>query len=195
MKNIEFQDIKFTTAEFMSTVEHIISLDSGITSVLSVTAGLLQITTKIPYRKQIIIVGLAMLQVFLIVECYSPFLAFSTSFLRFRIQKLHIDVTVINETELWNTNFNSLLSCVLANPKRLVLLRLASFANIEFASTSFLSKLDHDRLYVIYEVDHLEFLSSLAQLPVFTKLENSDILPLVCYAFWKFSKKKKTWCK
>ncbi|KAI8070169.1 hypothetical protein BDF21DRAFT_425127 [Thamnidium elegans] len=238
-KKIEFPDMKFTSAEFMSIVENIMNLDSGITSVLSTTAGLLQITSKMPYEKQRVIVGLAML-----------------------IQKLPKnsinDVSAISETELWNTYFDSLLSCVLANSERSVLLRwldkvispslplrpdavvsivdqlkfsatlghgevkiaeptcnkaalcmdLArvacfskeaidlhllessiSFQIHGFAITFFLTRLDHDGLYVMYEVGHLEFPSSLAQLPVFTNLKNLNILLLVCHVFWKFCKK------
>ncbi|KAI8637795.1 hypothetical protein BD408DRAFT_436660 [Parasitella parasitica] len=215
------------------------NLDSGITSVLSTTAGLLQIASKMPYEKQRVIVGLAML-----------------------IQKLPKnsinDVSAISETELWNTYFDSLLSCVLANSERSVLLRwldkvispslplrpdavvsivdqlkfsatlghgevkiaeptcnkaalcmdLArvacfskeaidlhllessiSFQIHGFAITFFLTRLDHDGLYVMYEVGHLEFPSSLAQLPVFTNLKNLNILLLVCHVFWKFCKK------
>ncbi|CAO3628037.1 unnamed protein product [Mucor hiemalis] len=96
--------MKFTPAEFMSIVENIMNLDSGITSVLSTTAGLLQIASKMPYEKQRVIAGLAIL-----------------------IQKLPKnfinDVSAISETELWNTYFDSLLSCVLANSERSVLLR------------------------------------------------------------------------
>ncbi|RCH91661.1 hypothetical protein CU097_013168, partial [Rhizopus azygosporus] len=96
--------MKFTPAEFMSIVENIMSLDSGITSVLSSTAGLLQITSEMSYEKQRVIAGLAML-----------------------IQKLPKspinDVTTISETELWDTYFDSLLSCVVANSERSVLLR------------------------------------------------------------------------
>ncbi|KAI8979864.1 hypothetical protein BDB01DRAFT_797711 [Pilobolus umbonatus] len=57
-KKIEFSDMKFTPVEFMSIVENI---DSGITSILSTTAELLQIASKMPYEKQRVIVGLAML--------------------------------------------------------------------------------------------------------------------------------------
>ncbi|KAI8883368.1 hypothetical protein K501DRAFT_184640, partial [Backusella circina FSU 941] len=60
-KKIEFPDMKFTPAEFMSIVGNIMNLDSGITSVLSTTTGLLQIASKMPYEKQRVIVGLAML--------------------------------------------------------------------------------------------------------------------------------------
>ncbi|KAI9345750.1 hypothetical protein BD770DRAFT_396877 [Pilaira anomala] len=60
-KKIEFPDMKFTPTEFMSIVENIMNLDSGITSVLSTTTGLLQIASKMPYEKQRVIVGLAML--------------------------------------------------------------------------------------------------------------------------------------
>ncbi|OBZ90489.1 hypothetical protein A0J61_01438 [Choanephora cucurbitarum] len=58
-----------------------------------------------------------------------------------------------------------------------------------FAITFFLTRLDHDGLYVMYEVGHLEFPSSLAQLPVSTNLKNLNILLLVCHVFWKFCKK------
>lgn len=68
-------------------------------------------------------------------------------------------------------------------------LRVANFVNIEFAITFFLTRLDHDGLYVMYEVGHLEFPSSLAQLPVFTNLKNLNTLLLVCHVFWKFCKK------
>jgi hypothetical protein len=60
-KKIEFPDMKFTSAEFMNIVETIMNLDSGITSVLSIMAGLLQIASKMPYEKQRVIAGLAML--------------------------------------------------------------------------------------------------------------------------------------
>ncbi|KAI9259275.1 hypothetical protein BY458DRAFT_418527, partial [Sporodiniella umbellata] len=60
-KKIEAPDMKFTQAEFMSIVENVMNLDSGITSVLSTTTGLLQIASKMPYEKQRVIVGLAML--------------------------------------------------------------------------------------------------------------------------------------
>ncbi|KAG0754739.1 hypothetical protein G6F57_011013 [Rhizopus arrhizus] len=238
-KKIEFPDMKFTSAEFMSIVETIMNLDSGITSVLSTMAGLLQIASKMPYEKQSVIAGLATL-----------------------IQKLPKnsinDVTTISETELWNTYFDFLLSCVVANSEKLVLLRwldkgissslplrpdavvsivdrlkfngtlghsevkiaeptcnksalcmdLAritcfskeamdlhllessiSFQIHGFAITFFLARLDHDGLYVMYEIGHLEFPSSLAQLPVFTNLKNLNILLLVCHVFWKFCKK------
>ncbi|CAO3679451.1 unnamed protein product [Rhizopus stolonifer] len=103
-KKIEFPDMKFTPAEVMSVVENIMKLDSGITSVLSTTAGLLRIASEMPYEKQRVIVDLAIL-----------------------IQKLPKnsinDTTTISETELWNTYFNSLLSCVLANSERSVLLK------------------------------------------------------------------------
>ncbi|CEG63199.1 hypothetical protein RMATCC62417_00384 [Rhizopus microsporus] len=95
--------MKFTPAEFMSIVENIMSLGSGITSVLSSTAGLLQIASEMLYEKQRVIAGLAML-----------------------IQKLPKnpinDVTIISETELWNTYFDSLLPCVVADSERSVLL-------------------------------------------------------------------------
>ncbi|KAI8070167.1 hypothetical protein BDF21DRAFT_328277, partial [Thamnidium elegans] len=61
-----------------------------------------------------------------------------------------------------------------------------SFQIHGFAITFFLTRLDHDGLYVMYEVGHLEFPSSLAQLPVFTNLKNLNILLLVCHVFWKF---------
>lgn len=60
-KKIEFPDMKFTSAEFMSIVETIMNLDSGITSVLSTMARLLQIASKMPYEKQSVIAGLATL--------------------------------------------------------------------------------------------------------------------------------------
>jgi hypothetical protein len=66
---------------------------------------------------------------------------------------------------------------------------VADFVNIGFAITFFLARLDHDGLYVMYEIGHLEFPSSLAQLPVFTNLKNLNILLLVCHVFWKFCKK------
>lgn len=60
-------------------------------------------------------------------QYHSPFLTFSSSYLRLRIQKLPKnpinDVTIINETELWNTYFDSLLPCVVADSERSVLLR------------------------------------------------------------------------
>ncbi|KAI8883367.1 hypothetical protein K501DRAFT_184637, partial [Backusella circina FSU 941] len=49
-------------------------------------------------------------------------------------------------------------------------IHVANFVNIRFAITFFLTRLDHDGLYVMYEVGHLEFPSSLGQLPVFTNL-------------------------
>ncbi|CAO3611923.1 unnamed protein product [Cunninghamella blakesleeana] len=235
----EFPDMKFTPAEFMSIVENIMKLDSGITSVLSTTTELLRIASEMPYEKQRVIVGLAML-----------------------IQKLPKnpinDTTTISETELWNTYFDPLLSCVLANSGRSVLLRWldkvispslplrpdavisivdqlefgdtlghgeikiaeptcnkaalcmdlariacfnkeaidshflessVSFQIHGFAITFFLTRLDHDGLYIMYEIGHLEFPSSLTQLPVFTNLKNLNILLHVCHAFWKFCKK------
>ncbi|KAI8378608.1 hypothetical protein BD560DRAFT_389873 [Blakeslea trispora] len=57
-----------------------------------------------------------------------------------------------------------------------------SFVNIGFAITFFLTRLDHDGLYVMYEVAHLEFPSSLTQLPVFTNLKNLNIF-LSCYLY------------
>lgn len=62
-------------------------------------------------------------------------------------------------------------------------LRVANFVNIGFAITFFLTRLDHDGIYVLYEIGHLEFPSSLAQLAVFTNLKNSNILLLVCHVF------------
>ena len=58
---IEFPGMKFTPAEFMSIVENIMNLDSGITSALATMAGLLQIASAMPYEKQRVITGLAML--------------------------------------------------------------------------------------------------------------------------------------
>ncbi|ORE07330.1 hypothetical protein BCV72DRAFT_326749, partial [Rhizopus microsporus var. microsporus] len=50
----------------------------------------------------------------------------------------------------------------------------------------YLTRLDHDGLYMMYEIGHLDFPSSLAQLPVFINLKNLNILLLVCHIFWKF---------
>lgn len=47
----------------------------------------------------------------------------------------------------------------------------SNFVNIGFAITFFLTRLGHDGLYVMYKIGHLEFLSSLAQLPFFIKLK------------------------
>ncbi|KAI7856605.1 hypothetical protein BDC45DRAFT_437036, partial [Circinella umbellata] len=54
-----------------------------------------------------------------------------------------------------------------------------SFQIYEFTITFFLTRLDHNGLYVIYEVGP----SSLVQLPVFTNLKNLNILLLVCHIF------------
>ncbi|ORE06080.1 hypothetical protein BCV72DRAFT_128479 [Rhizopus microsporus var. microsporus] len=61
--------------------------------------------------------------------------------------------------------------------------------NIGFAVTFYLTSLDHDRFYTIYEFGHLDISFSLAQLPVFINLKNLNILLLVCHVFWKFCKK------
>lgn len=68
-------------------------------------------------------------------------------------------------------------------------LRVANFVNIGFVITFFLTRLDHDGLYVMYEIGHLEFPSSLAQLLVLTNLKNLNTLLLVCHVFWTFCKK------
>lgn len=62
------------------------------------------------------------------------------------------------------------------------------FVNIGFAITFYLTRLDHDG----YEIGHLDFPSSLAQLPVFANLKNLNILLVVCHIFWKFCKKSDT---
>ncbi|KAG2223481.1 hypothetical protein INT45_001229, partial [Circinella minor] len=88
----------------MSIVENVMNLDSSNTSVLSSTTGLLRIAAEMPYEKQRMVTGLTMM-----------------------IQKLPKnpinDVTTISETELWNTYFDSLLTCIIVNSERSVMLR------------------------------------------------------------------------
>ncbi|KAG1516319.1 hypothetical protein G6F53_002255 [Rhizopus delemar] len=232
-------NLKFTSAEYMAIVENVMNLDSGIISTLSTTTKLLQLASSMPYEKQRVVTGLAIL-----------------------IQKLPRssinDAATISETELWSTYFDPILSCVVVVAEQLVLLRwldktinssipwrpdavisiidrlqfgetlghgevkiaeptcnkaalcmdLAKIACFSkeaidcnllestiafqihgFAVTFYLTRLEYDGLYMMYEIGHLDFPSSLAQLPVFINLKNLNILFLVCHVFWNFCKK------
>ncbi|KAI8887078.1 hypothetical protein K501DRAFT_176265, partial [Backusella circina FSU 941] len=65
----------------------------------------------------------------------------------------------------------------------------ASFCKYRIYYQFFLTRLDHDELNVMYEIDHLESSSSLAHLLVFASLKSLNILLFVCYIFWKLCKK------